>query len=240
VQLAAALLAQNFAPDSRVLLLGHSHGGSVFALLTNLLGGDAASRQAFFDAARAYYRVPMFGNFDQPTWRHLQEKLSHLGTQPRVRIDVVTLGTPVRYGWELNGCDKLLHFVNHRPAAGMPSHQAPFPPSAEDLWCARHGDFVQQLGIAGTNFTPPLWAWRAWNADIHLGRLLQPHDHAVDLFTRLRLGTRTHEDGENLLVDYGPMHGTPAQHLFGHAIYTRQEWMLFHAEEIARRMYGLA
>lgn len=41
-----------------------------------------------------------------------------------------------------------------------------------------------------------------------------------------------------MLVDYGPPEGNIAQHLAGHAVYTRKRWMLFHAEEVARRFYG--
>ena len=45
------------------------------------------------------------------------------------------------------------------------------------------------------------------------------------------------------LVDYGPpQDGSGAQnivqHLAGHAVYTRPEWMLFHAEATARWLYG--
>lgn len=81
-----------------------------------------------------------------------------------VRLDVVTLGTPVRYGWDADGYGNLLHFIHHRPVDGLPDDRAPFLPSAEDILQAKQGDCVQQLGIAGTNFTPPAWAWRtpAW------------------------------------------------------------------------------
>ena len=46
------------------------------------------------------------------------------------------------------------------------------------------------------------------------------------------------EEGTSLLVDYGPAQGHIAQHFAGHAVYTRPEWMLFHAEEVTRRFYG--
>jgi hypothetical protein len=81
-------------------------------------------------------------------------------------LDVVTLGTPVRYGWDAAGYGNLLHFIHHRPVDGLPDDRAPFLPSAEDILQAKQGDCVQQLGIAGTNFTPPAWAWLA---DTRLG-----------------------------------------------------------------------
>ncbi|MEO8496552.1 MAG: hypothetical protein ABI614_15910, partial [Planctomycetota bacterium] len=42
-----------------------------------------------------------------------------------------------------------------------------------------------------------------------------------------------------LLVDYGLPTEHVGQHHAGHAVYTRLDWLLFHAEEIARRFYGL-
>jgi hypothetical protein len=108
------------------------------------------------------------------------------------------------------------------------------------LWHARTGDFVQQLGIAGTNFFPPLWALRACAAEVRLGRLLQAEDSTLDLLARLRLGLRVHDEGDHVLIDYGEPSGSPAEHLFGHAIYTRHDWLLFHAELIAQQMYEYA
>jgi hypothetical protein len=40
------------------------------------------------------------------------------------------------------------------------------------------------------------------------------------------------------LVDYGLPDGRITRHLAGHAVYTRKRWMLFHAEETVRRLYG--
>ena len=49
---------------------------------------------------------------------------------------------------------------------------------------------------------------------------------------------RVAEEGKTLLVDYGPVEGNVAQHLAGHAVYTRISWLPFHVEEVARRFYG--
>lgn len=239
VQLLLELIRSTFAERDHVLLVGHSHGGNVLALLTNLIGGDCETRRLFFDAARSYYYLRILRADDFPDW----EKLYQLACEtdgallPGVHCDMATMGTPVRYGWETSGYHHLIHFIHHRPAPGLPEHQAMFPQKTQDIWQATYGDFIQQVGIAGTNLAPPLWAWRTFRAEIRLGRLFQTHGSAADLLTRLRLGIRTHADGENLLVDYGPSAGTPAQHVFGHAVYTRKEWMLFHAEQIAQRMY---
>jgi hypothetical protein len=240
VRLLSDLIERHFVAGNRVLLLGHSHGGNLLALLTNLLGSDRETRCAFFKAARIFYYLKLFKRIDLPVWDAMQRLACNQDELfPGVHFDMVTMGTPVRYGWDLGGCDHLLHFTNHRPVPGFPEYQAVFPPSADELWHATHGDFVQQIGIAGTNFSPPIWAWRACDADIRLGRLLQMEESVLDLLARLKLGVRAHADGENLFVDYGDEAGLPTQHLFGHAIYTRLDWMLFHAEQIAQRMYGL-
>jgi hypothetical protein len=238
VRLLNEFFTQSFSEGSRVLVLGHSHGGNALALLTNLLGSDRDARQEFFHVARNLYSIPILRRIDLPVWERVRQRLcAEDHPLPHLRIDVATLGTPVRYGWDTAGCDHLLHFINHRPVAGRPRYRADFPPSQDELWTAAHGDFVQQFGIAGTNLVPPLWALRTLDAEVRLGRFLQPDYSPRNLLARLRLGVRVHEDGENLLIDYGPGPGTPAQHLLGHAVYTRLEWLLFHAEQIAQRMY---
>jgi len=70
-----------------------------------------------------------------------------------------------------------------------------------------------------------------------LNELLQPGLSPLDLVDRLQLGMRVPEAGTTLLVDYGPMEGNLAQHLAGHAVYTRHDWLLFHAEEVVQRLY---
>jgi hypothetical protein len=240
VRLLDEFIKQQFSAEDRILVVSHSHGGNLLALVTNLLAGNRETREEFFQAARNFYRGPILRRVDIPVWEALRERACAAeGSWPHFCIDVATMGTPVRYGWDTAGCDHLLHFINHRPSTGVARYQALFPPTTNDLWCAAPGDFVQQVGIAGTNFLPPIWAYRACDAELRLGRLLQGDESAAGLLARLRLGVRTHEDGENLLIDYGPTAGTPAQHLFGHALYTRKDWLLFHAEQIAHRMYGL-
>lgn len=240
VHLIDELASREELRGGRVLLWGHSHGGNVFALVTNLLQADAATQHRFFHAARSYFRWPLAGKVDLPVWTRVRELLArHDNPLAELALDMVTFGTPVRYGWEVNGRANLLHLVNHRPIPGKPVGRAVFPPEIDDLLSARYGDYVQQLGIAGTNFTPAAWSWRAWLAEVRLGRLLQAGIRKRDLLTRLKAGIRAHEDGTTLLVDYGPAEGHVGQHYVGHAIYTRLEWLLFHAEEVARRFYQL-
>lgn len=225
-------------PDSRLLLWGHSHAGNVFALVTNLLATDHQTREQFFRTARVYYRRPLVGCIDVPVW----ERVRRLLERRRVaswcpQLDFVTFGTPIRYGWDSGGYARLLHFINHRPAEGLPEFLAPFPPTLDHLLTAHDGDYVQQLGIAGTNIAPNLLAWRTWWADRRLGRLLERDVVPQGIAQRMAVGARVPDEGMTLLVDYGPPGVEVHQHHAGHAVYTRPDWLLFHAEEIAQEFY---
>jgi hypothetical protein len=238
VRLIDELTNLQLVAGQRVLLWGHSHAGNVFALMTNLLGSDQSARQEFFQAARVYYCWPVVGCVDIPIWRRVREMLLS-GDNPlcETPLDIVTFGTPIRYGWSEAGFSRLMHFINHRPAEGRPPYLAPFPPVLERVLNAVDGDYVQQFGIAGTNFMPSLFSWRSWWADRSLNRLLQPTQQTYDPRERFRIGARVPDTGETLLIDYGLPGGTLAQHFAGHAVYTKTEWLLFHAEEVARRWY---
>ncbi len=239
VRLIDELLNLNLPAGQRVMLWGHSHAGNVFALMSNLLGSDRAARQEFFEAAKVYYRWPLVGCIDIPLWRRVRETLlgedAPLGDTP---LDIATFGTPIRYGWSPRGFARLMHFINHRPVEGQPPYLAPFPPVLERVLNAIDGDYVQQFGIAGTNFMPSIFSWRSWWADSRLNRLLQPTQASYDPRERFRTGARVPDMGETLLVDYGLPGGTLGQHFAGHAVYTKTEWLLFHGEEVANRWYG--
>ena len=289
VRLIDELAEASLPPKGRVLLWGHSHAGNVFSLISNLLAADRETLEAFFNAARVYYRWPVLGWIDIPLWQRVEQRLYDRlqssspeakskgawvasaaqppasagasttsagawvasGAQPPAEqplpdapgtfkghpLDVVTFGTPIRYGWDSDGYARLLHFIHHRPAKNLPKHQAPFPPTPEAVLTAADGDYVQQCGIAGTNIMPSLFSWRSWLADRRLNAVLQKDVNAHDLPRNLGAGRRVPDEGTTLLVDYGPATGGLPEHVAGHAVYTRSEWLLFHAEEIARRFY---
>ena len=241
VRLIDEIASLELPPDARVLLWGHSHGGNVFALMSHLLGASPEVAEQFFSAARVYYAWPLFGWVDVPIWKRVRHAITDDRDRFRGRpLDLVTFGTPIRYGWHTDGYSRLLHVVYHRPSAGLPAHQAPFPPSPERVLRGADGDYVQQLGIAGTNSLPSLFSWRAWYAENRLGDLLQRDLGPSGLVDRWRAGARVAESGATLLVDYDLPNERFTDHVAGHAIYTRREWLLFHAEETARRFYRSA
>ena len=228
----------HLAPNRRVLIWAHSHAGNVLALVTNLLCGDPSAAERFFAAAHSYYHHILRSGVSRDHWRRVE---SAFGQSDRpldhLALDIVTMGTPIRYGWHPAGYDRLLHFVHHRPVGDVPPYRAVFPPTLADLRSATGGDYVQSLGIAGTNLPPGIHTFAAWRADRRLARLLQPRFSKRKLLERLKAGKRVADAGTTLLVDYGQQQGGLARHLAGHAVYTRREWMLFHAEEVARRLY---
>jgi hypothetical protein len=238
VRLLDELASRELGPENRALLWGHSHAGNVFALMTNLLAGSPEAIEEFFHAAEIYYRWPILGCIDIPVWERVWDLLKSGRLSPqRLCLDLVTFGTPVRYGWDSVGYAHLLHFIHRRPTEGVPEYRASFPPKLTDIVAATEGDYVQQLGIAGTNVMPSIFAWRAWLADNRLERLLQSEASPDGLLERFQAGTIVPEEGTALLVDYGRPKGGLAKHHAGHAVYTQKDWLLFHAEEVVRQFY---
>jgi hypothetical protein len=223
----------------RLLLWGHSHGGNVFALMTNLLVADRSSRRRFFRACRSFYLGGSRDDAEFSAWRRVQELLRRgEGPSLAARLDLVTFGTPIRYGWDSGGYTRLLHFVHHRPRPGLPPQQTGLPSSLDDVSSAADGDYIQHWGIAGTNLTPNVFAWRTWLAELRLGRLVQAGQRRRDLLQRLKAGVRVPEEGETLLVDYSDSIEPFPRNFLGHAVYTRRRWLPFHAQEVANRFYG--
>jgi hypothetical protein len=244
IRLIDELDTAEITPDQRLLLCGHSHAGNVLALMTNLLAGNQATRSQFLAAARG---CPVKTDLDEDLRelsRRIEDRLMQDEKSPlAASLDVVTLGTPIRYGWDTNGCANLLHFMNHRPASGLPDYQARVPQTLEEFRRAAQGDFgdyVQQTFVAGTNLPPNFLNWRARRADRQLHKLLESEHQKRDLWERLNAGPRVAADGTTLLVDYA--HGDPegARQLAGHGVYTMLRWLPFHTQQIAKRFYSHA
>ncbi len=237
VRLLAELLDRADKGERRFLLWGHSHAGNVFALLTNLVGGDEASLRRFFAAGKRFFNLSVFGVLDAAIWPRVRRRvLDDVECLKRIHLDIVAFGTPIRYGWETDGYESLLHVIHHRPVPDLPEYRAPFPRTVNELLEARHGDYVQQIGIAGTNLTPYLLAWRSWIAEFRFRRLLQPGIRRRDTLDRLLLGQRVPAEGKTLLVRYPNDGSGAAQLIFGHAIYTRLEWLGFHAQLVEQHL----
>lgn len=238
-QFAEQLPAYAYAGDGpRVLLWGHSHGGNVFAIASHLLGGDADVRREFFHASRSFYRRWLSSGVDLPVWQEVEQLLAD-SSHPvrRLHLDMVTFGTPIRYGWETAGYSRLLNIVNHRPAPNAAEHRAAYPLEARRMIAAADGDYVQHLGIAGTGLPINPLAARTMVANWRLRRLLQRGLRRNWFHARLRHGTRVPQEGATLLVDYDDPETNPFCHLFGHAAYTRSRWLPLHCKLVAEELY---
>lgn len=233
------LTSRTWGPDKRVLLWGHSHGGNLLAIATLLLGASEEAKAQFFRATRSHYRVPFFGNLDLPHWEKVRRRLSAKNLRERLpAIDVATFGTPPRYRWNRQICENLLHFVQHRPLDKERPCIACLPGSVQEVIEAKGGDYVQQLGIGGTDFLHHIFAWRSWNVERRLRRMFEPTVRRRDLGRNLKQGHRVSLDGTTLLIDYPQTDGKWNQKLVGHGVYTRSEWLAYHLNEIADRFYG--
>lgn len=224
--------------DERILLWGHSHGGNLLAMLSLLVGASRESKERFFDLTRAHYRDPILGRLDLPQWESVRQQLSRAEAVADLpELDVATFGTPLRYRWNTEVCGSLVHFVQHRPLSPRDPTKASIPTRLQEIMTAAGGDYVQQLGIGGTDFLHSALAWRSWNVERRLRRLFAPSVRRRDLARNLKQGRRVSADGTTLLVDYPDTQMKWNQKLIGHGVYTRPEWLPFHLREITSRFY---
>lgn len=105
---ALATHAELGAPRGRILILGHSHAGQVFALVTQLLSRSLAS-EAILDVARA--RLLDVSSLDVD-----------LETLDASALDFVTFGAPARYAWASVPNIRSLHVVHGRAASAFSGH----------------------------------------------------------------------------------------------------------------------
>ena len=175
--------------EDRVLVWGHSHGGNVAALATNLLGGTLEARQRFFHATRDY-AVTLGDASDRDTWRRNEHDLMRQSDLNLPGLDVATFGTPIRYGWEADGYGQLVHFVHHRATDPRGQFLAAFPASVEELFKNPAGDYVQQLGVAGTNLFAGLLSRGVRRTEWRLKKLLQSDVRNRDIVRHAMMGKR--------------------------------------------------
>ena len=154
-----------------------------------------------------------------------------------LQLDIVTMGTPIRYGWDSAGYRHLLHFIHHVPRAG------------------EHLDYLSPLPEWNVAFDATArWRFRTtvWNRRYEHFPLPVRSDLANNrVETRQALAAVwTHQFSEasqnwhagagRRNERYWSITTIPsglARQLAGHAIYTQLEWLAFHATEIASRLY---
>jgi hypothetical protein len=219
----------------RILVQGHGQAGLVLALVSNLLAsGPSPGREALVQTLK--------GHLPAGDLEPLESLLQTGQVLNGAALDVVTLGTPVRYGWDPSGIGKLLHIVNHRPMRGDGKRwlaKMELPQITMEMPIAWGGDYVQQLAVAGSDAVPTSPAAQAANRV--LWELLEPYDGFERWLECARKSVRCASDGICLLVDYKDSTGstTARDHVFGHAAYTRLNALLFNTTEIVSYFYAV-
>lgn len=221
----------------RILVQAHGQAGLVMALISNLLApGESAGRTFFGQALKDHAK-------QTNTIADNLESLEYLSNRPPLNgsiLDVVTYGTPVRYGWDPAGLGKLLHIVNHRPMRVDGKRwlaKMELPQITMEMPIAWGGDYVQQLAVGGTDALP--MSPEAKTANKALWELLEPYEGFERWLECARKSVRCQNDGQCLLVDYKDSTATSTvkDHIYGHAAYTRLNAMLFNTTELVQGLY---
>ncbi len=226
--IASAAKHERSGTAPRLLLIGHSHAGQLFALLTLLLERQQPG-EALLSVLRKY-QVFDYAGFE-----------SDLDAINMVALDFVTLGTPVRYAWADEGNYRLVSLVNHRS-----------PVRFNGLLYTRDGDYVQHWATEGTDFLSAvavndeldeiLDQGRAWNIG---NKLKQSQRREPKTYQHQLAGMTLHidyQDQSTAGVQLGGWRffGKPncVESLFGHGAYTLKENMLFTTQLIVDNFYS--
>jgi hypothetical protein len=233
-RLRALCAEHNFGAGDRILVQAHGQAGLVMALLSNLLAaGKSAIREAVLKTLKSV--------MPDSEIVLLESLAPNGGLLNGATLDIVTYGTPVRYGWDLSGLGKLLHLVNHRPMRVDGKRwlaKMELPQITMEMPIAWGGDYVQQLAVAGSDAVTA--SEQAKVANKALWELFEPWDGFERWLECARKSVRCQNDGQCLLVDYKDSTGSTSarDHLYGHAAYTRTNAMLFNTTEIVQALYS--
>jgi hypothetical protein len=225
VVLAETIAKQGIKADERILLIGHSHAGQVFALLTQFLANTLMS-----NALLNHLRINPHKSI---TLEQLDSALQNIRTP---NLDIVTFGTPVRYTWGKYPKFRLLPVINHRHDSELDGVQT-----------IRDGDYVQQWGVEGTDTSPQTNLIE----ENELSAIIQDRGNDIKAFlASYKDHSRRfpkHADGtpvtENVYVDYKDNKETLnplycVENVFGHGVYTTKKAMLFNTQLIVEKFYS--
>lgn len=231
---------QNLGKGHRVLVQAHGQAGLVLALVSNLLcPSPITGRPKLLSTLSGYAEQT-----NQPevaaTVRHIESLLATASLLNGVALDVVTFGTPVRYGWDPSGIGKLLHVVNHRNLRTDGKSwlaKMELPQITMEMPIAWGGDYVQELAVAGSDAVSATESAKTANKAIW--EMVEPYDGFERWLECARRAVRFPGEGHCLLVDYKDSTGStnPRDHYYGHAVYTRHHVRLFNTTQIVRAFY---
>ncbi|HEY6974580.1 MAG TPA: hypothetical protein VI359_09775, partial [Nitrospiraceae bacterium] len=235
--------SRKLTTGDRILVQTHGQGGLVTALVSNLLCPSAImGRPKLFALLLSYAQQAGLADVIASLTK-LEPLLASGSLLNGVVLDVVTFGTPVRYGWDPSGIGKLLHIVNHRNLRTDGKtwlSKMELPQVTMEMPIAWGGDYVQELAVAGSDAMPTTEVAKAANKAVW--ELVEPYDGFERWLECARRAVRFPTEGRCLLVDYKDSTGStnPRDHYYGHAAYTRLHAMLFNTTEIVRILYSIA
>lgn len=231
---------QNLGKGSRILIQAHGQAGLILAIVSNLLcPTPITGRTTLFDILGEY--ADQTAQPELAGSVKLIQPLLATGTLLNgVALDIVTYGTPVRYGWDPSGIGNLLHIVNHRSVRSDGKNwlaKMELPQITMEMPIAWGGDYVQELAVAGSDAVPRTESARAANKLVW--EIVEPYDGFERWLECARRAVRFPREGFCLLVDYKDSTGStnPRDHYYGHAVYTRRHAMLFNTTQIVRAFY---
>lgn len=231
---------QNLGTGSRILLQAYGQAGLVLAFASNLLcPSPITGRPKLLSILNGYA-----DKANQPELasavRQVESLLATASLLNGVTLDIVTYGTPVRYGWDPSGIGNLLHVVNHRNLRTDGKSwlaKMELPQITMEMPIAWGGDYVQELAVAGSDAVPGTEPARAANKRVW--EMVEPYDGFERWLECARRAVRFPSEGRCLLVDYKDSTGStnPRDHYYGHAVYTRRHALLFNTTQIVRAFY---
>lgn len=236
-------VSQTLGKGDRILVQAHGHAGLVLALASNLLCPSPITGRPKLLGILAAYAEQNNQTELVATVRQIEPLLAAHSLLNGANLDVVTMGTPVRYGWDLSGVGKLLHMVNHRNLRTDGKtwlSKMELPQVTMEMPIAWGGDYVQELAGPGSDAIPT--GEPAKTANKAVWELLEPYDGFERWLECARRAVRFPSEGRCLLVDYKDCTNSTnvREHYYGHAAYTRTNAMLFNTMSIARTFYGLS
>jgi hypothetical protein len=234
--------SQNLQKGHRILLQAHGQAGLILALVSNLLcpipiTGRPKLLEILTSHANQTNQTQLAATIKQ-----LDPLLTTGSFLNGVALDIVTFGTPVRYGWDPSGIGKLLHVVNHRNLRTDGKSwlaKMELPQITMEMPIAWGGDYVQELAVAGSDAVPPTESAKAGNKRVW--EMVEPYDGFERWLECARRAVRFPSEGQCLLVDYKDSTGSTnlRDHYYGHAVYTRLNAILFNTSEIVRCLYSV-
>ncbi|MBX3302715.1 MAG: hypothetical protein KF693_10925 [Nitrospira sp.] len=232
--------SRDLGKGHRILVQAHGQAGLVLALVSNLLCPSPITGRPRFLGILTDYA----DQTNQPelaaTIKLIEPLLATGILLNGTALDIVTYGTPVRYGWDPSGIGNLLHVVNHRSLRTDGKSwlaKMELPQITMEMPIAWGGDYVQELAVAGSDAVPRTESARAANKQVW--EMVEPYDGFERWLECARRAVRFPSEGRCLLVDYKDSTGStnPRDHYYGHAVYTRRHALLFNTAQIVRAFY---